>query len=58
MNWWMNGRTDGRKEGREEGRMAGGGMDGWITNFVKFKWMRGWMDELTERRKKGSKQAS
>lgn len=53
----MDGRTGGRKEGRREGWL-GGGMDGWITNFVKFKWMRGWMDELTERRKKGSKQAS
>lgn len=31
-------------------------MDGWITNFVKFKWMGGWMGELTERRKKGGKQ--
>ena len=51
----MDGGTGGRKEGRGEGWL-GGGMDGWITNFVKFKWMRGWMDELTERRKKGGTQ--
>lgn len=47
----MDGGTGGRKEGRREGWLGGG-----ITNFVKFKWMGGWMGELTERRKKGGKQ--
>lgn len=36
MDGWMDGGTGGRKKG-----WTGGGMDGWMTNFIKFKWTEG-----------------